>query len=352
MNAVVRRLRFWLRAQRTRGASWPRSLFVDAPRDAGRLVRSGAAAALNRARIRHRGPKYAAELRRAFAAAGDDPFVVVVVPGLLHLLVPAVRLARRHVPVVLVLNGLPAWEETLLRAALPDPAMVRLEPLPGSLLSHGAAVDCLLQLAPGDFALLDPDLFVFDAALFEETKLRAGEAAAGTHGYTHGATGLRFPRTHLLALDGALLRELAQRYGVGAETRRWVPKRLLAPLATLGLGAGTYPKEHLSHFDTLELLMAAALTEGRRLRVIDAPDAACHHVGGASYRARDAARDYLDLRLLELPVARPYAAPLRERWGATASTEQARERLVAAQGGAAPGRIDALIERLARALPA
>jgi hypothetical protein len=274
----------------------------------------------------------------------------VVVPDLLHFVVPAVELARTHVPVVLVLNGARSWEAQHLGGTFPEVPTIRLRTLPRRSMSHGQIIDLLLRSADRDVVLHDPDLYVFDPAVYRELRLAPGELAAGPFGILNRRSGLSFLTTPLLALSGSAVQDLMARHAIGPGVYRKTPSRLAPALRARGIDETNFPKDYLPRYDPLDLLMAVGILEGLRLRELSFGDDAVFHVGGVSYLRDNYRLDYVHQRFLELSAARAFASRYRPRLGGRKALEDLRSRFLADGAGAALERIDALIDRLAAAL--
>jgi hypothetical protein len=255
------------------------------------------------------------------------------------------------VPVVLVLNGIRSWEEEILRQRHPNVPTVKLRPIRGSKLSHGRVLDILLRHANGNFVLLDPDVFVFDHDVFAQLELREGEIAAGAYGYTNSRVALTFPTTNLLALDVPAIKQLMVRHRIRPVIYTRTPRHLVEPLGSLGLGDGSFVKEHLPYYDTLNLVLAMAVHDGYRMRVLDCDASDVFHVGGVSYLDRHITLDYFNARLLALPYARSFADRYRRSLTRSLELEAARARILGECAGDFLDGLDCKIDRLAEVLP-
>lgn len=289
--------------------------------------------------------EYSQRFHRAVEQSGPDPFLIVAVPDILHFLVPCIRLATRHVPVVLVINGMRPWEEQVLADTFPAVPRIRLATPRRAMLEHGLVLELALRFMKGDLRLHDPDLYVFDPRVYEELRLREGEVAAGAFGVRNEKARITFPTTHLVALRGAVLRELMKRHRIGPRRYRGTPPRLAGELARLGLGDDNFPKAYLAYYDVLHLLLAVAASEGSILRSLDAVDERVFHLVGVSYLTDNYHLDYLHHRFLALPTAKPFAerylVMLRGQ-----SLEAARARFRGPNAEAHLRRIDASLDRL------
>jgi len=220
-------------------------------------------------------------------------FFVIAVPRSLGLLEPCLKLVRGHVPLVLVVNGLPAGEEEALAGLLPEAPRFRLSTMPGSWWEHGAVLDLLTDGVERPFGLLDHDCYVMDPLILE--RLEPGErdllVAPDAAGFfrRNQASGLRFPRTHCLSLNAPRLREVRRRHGISCRKATKTPPGLRGPLAALGLGDHNFPPHPMPFWDTLQLVMAAGLADGLAWRWVPVEDGALVHFGAAT-RQKNAAR--------------------------------------------------------------
>jgi len=230
-------------------------------------------------------------------------FYIIVMPGTLHLLLPALALLPGHLEVVLVFNGAARWEAALLRCRYPGCAYLRLLILPGSSLAHGDVLTLLLRSEKRNFGVLDHDLYVFDPLLFDQLEPGDNQCLLALYGDT-GPSGLPYPHTCFLYFNTPLMRALMQRYRVGARLYRRAPRRLQHRLDAIGLPRGSYLKGHHNFFDTLNLLLALAYSEGLGLGFLASPDTRdVFHIGGTSGgspRTADVFQLYARQRFLEL----------------------------------------------------
>jgi hypothetical protein len=290
--------------------------------------------------------RFADSFRDAVRRTGEPPYFVVAVPGILHFLAPCLRLAKRHVSPVLVLNGLPRWEEQVLAEDFPAVPRVRL-PVPTGfgLLAHGLVVELILRFTDGEVRLHDPDLYVFDPSVYRELSLGDREVAVGAFGVRNERTGVTFPTTHLLALRALELREILRRRRIGAGRYRRTPRRVAADLSRLGFGNHNFPKSYLPYYDVLHLSLAVAVAEGWTLRSLDAGDTRALHIGGVSYLTKNYHLDYLNHRFLALPTSARFAEAYRPMLRGQ-GVEEARGRFQGPGAEANLRRIDAALERL------
>jgi len=217
------------------------------------------------------------------------------------------------------------------------------------MVPHGVVLRLLVQVAKGDIALHDPDLFVFRPGLYAELEPREGELAVGIYGIVNEKTCLRFPTTHLLAFDAASVRRICQTHGITPETYSRTPERLREPLAAIGIGDHNRPKDYLRFYDVFTLVWAIALAEKHRFRVVSFPQSEdAWHVGGISYDRSNRRLRYVHARFLELPSARRIRARYWPRLVGTEITTRDLERDMIQQGAESMVRaIDSRLEKVA-----
>ena len=243
-------------------------------------------------------------------------FYVIVMPQTLHFLLPCLGLVAADVRVVLLLNGARRWEAQLLRARWPGLPQFRVATLPHSSSGHGAMINLLLRHNEHDFGLLDHDLYLFDRTVLTQLRFADREFLLCLLGDASADGKWVYPLTHFLYFRMAPLRDLMQRYGVGAQIYRRVPEPARSRLRALGLRDGETLKSHHDFFDTLHVLLALAYADGLEVGQIAlaADDGVCH-LGGTSigsHHTKDLVQLYTHLRFLELAgeplLRRRYAA--------------------------------------------
>lgn len=218
----------------------------------------------------------------------EGTLFVIAVPRSLGLLEPCLKLVRGKAPLAVVSNGLPASEEGALARLAPETPRFRLSTVPGSWWEHGAVLDLLSDGVERPFGLLDHDCFVMDPAVL--ARLEVGErdllAAPDVPGFfrLNEASGLRFPRTHLLYLNAPRVREVRRRYGISCRKATRTPPVLRPCLGALGLGDHNFPPHPMAFWDTLQLVMAAGLAAGLGWRFVPVEEGSLVHFGAATRR--------------------------------------------------------------------
>lgn len=298
-------------------------------------------------------------LRRLHAGdeshAAGGHFYVIVMPGMLHFLLPSLALLPPGLRVRLIANGAAGWERRTVARHFPHYPMCRLRGLPRTSLTHGDVITLLLETNSGNFGLLDHDCYVFDPAVFDDLAPGPGQCLTAVYGGVAARTGLPYPETYLLFLDATVLRDIARRYHVEARTYRAVPEHLRSVVERVGLGHGVYVKDHATFFDTLHLMLILAIAEGYESRFLQwVDDSSIAHLGGTSWKTpqtKERVECYVDWRFLELAhddvVRRRYA----RRFRPFRSAAQLRAAMpMAPDVYARVLWLDGIVERLTRAL--
>lgn len=316
LRATLWRLCEALRPMRQRGFGWAMALGVQLPvalawRAWRRLARPVNGRWLGRWL---NGPALA-DFQDGLAPATEMRWYVIVMPRVLHFLLPCLALLRGRVPLVLIANGAREWELELLRRRLPEAPLFRLRHLPGTSVEHGDVITLLLEHHRGPFGLVDHDCYLFEPGLLATMRPGAGECMVALFADRHPHLGFELPLTHLLALNAEPLRALMHEFGVGASMARRAPASVRPALDRLGLRPGHFFKPYHRFFDTLHLLLALALDRGWRVRVPQShAERPVVHIGGTSigsHHTKNLFALYVHLRFLELlgdaAVQRRYA---------------------------------------------
>ncbi len=298
----------------------------------------------------------ARDLLRAVPACGRPRVYVIVVPDVLHLLWPALRLIEPHVGLVLVLNGVSGIETATLSRAFPAVPRLRVPTLPWAPWPHGHLLSLLLRTSPRDFGIIDHDFFVLDPVLLESLRPRDNEYAVAATAWHNEGSGLAFPGTHLLYLRVAVLRKIMDRYGVDARLYRRIPARVRAELASLGLDRRNPPKDYQSFFDSFTMLSAMAIRDGYVMRILRGGPGAWVHIGGTSLGrpiSKDVMHHYITSRFLAA-LDQPAIIGAYRRRGLARPEQCAilRRRLSTAEADAVDRLIDRILSAAARCGPA
>ncbi len=231
-------------------------------------------------------------------------FYVIVMPQMLHFLLPCLRLVPKSVRVMLLLNGARGWEADLLRQRFPEMAQFRVATLPNSSVNHGAMINLLLRHSEHDFGLLDHDLYLFDTSVFEQLRFDSDDFLLCLFNDASDDGRWIYPLTHFLYFRIEVFQRLMQQYGVGAQAYRAIPPPARSRLASLGMRQGETMKSYHEFYDTLHVLLALAYADGLGVVQIEPGGAdSVYHVGGTSigtHHTKDLIHLYTHLRFLEL----------------------------------------------------
>lgn len=310
------------------------------------LNRNPALDAANRARI----GEVVGRLAR-LETSYEGPFYVIVMPGTLHYLIPALMLVPTDMPVVLLRNGAADWEMRQLRRRFPAMQQCDLLTLPGSSLEHGHVLTLLLLANKGNFGVFDHDLYVFDASLFRE--LAPGPDAFVTAVFGNKSpTGVVYPETYFLFFATMLVQDLMQRHDIDARSYRTLPRHVRPALGDLPSTLQRPLKGYHDFFDTLHVLLLIAMTEGLGARFHpSATEESVMHVGGTSAGhalTKDLVATYTAWRFVELVDDAEVRARYATRSRSFRSAEHVRTHIpLTPENYARVMKVDALVDRLA-----
>jgi hypothetical protein len=252
---------------------------------------------------------------RDSAGGHDTHFYMIVMPRTLHFLSVSLKLIPKRVRVTLLLNGAAAWEEAYLRREFADHSIIRLCTCPKSSLEHGAVLDLLIDHSLTDFGILDHDLFVLDASLFDSLQPADTTFAIGAFKLCNSRADLEFPTTHFLFLHVPVVRAIKRKYRLSANAYHKIPRRLQPFLADMRLGSDNCLKEYLDYFDAMNMLFALAFHDGHGFQFLDLRTDDVYHVGATSGgSANNRFSNYAGLRFLELADNSELTARYRSRY--------------------------------------
>lgn len=196
-----------------------------------------------------------------------DPFIIVAIPGSVHI----VELCRRFIPpqvnVILVSNGLDDWEQHWVDKHLNFNSVIKIK----SLVRHGTILDFLLDQLTEPFGILDYDCFILDPSVFSEiTRLRSTDLVNGLFPYHNPVIDIRLPETFCLFINTQIINEIRQKYHASCNQLRFyqLPGRIKKQLATIGIDKDHQPEHYKRVIDTLKLVLSLGLSEGYQCNFI------------------------------------------------------------------------------------
>lgn len=224
-------------------------------------------------------------------------------PGVLHFLIPCLKLIPKKIPLFLLFNGTKQWEIQYLKKHFPHIPNLTLKTLPNSSLAHGDVLTLLLKSNNKNFGILDHDLYLFDQSVFDNFEFNADECMRAIFAEQSEKMSFIYPHTCFLIFNTKIISSLMNRYKIDANLYKKVPNRLKAELSKIGLTDGIFFKDYHNFFDTLNLLLAMAFTENLKVSYIDLTSPSqTIHVGGTSmgdYITKDLPEIYIHLKFLE-----------------------------------------------------
>jgi len=229
-----------------------------------------------------------------------DHFYVIVMPDILHFLIPCLRLIPDDVRVLLILNGTARWEERYLRRHFWEYPIFKLRTFPHSSLTHGIVLNLLIDNNESNFGILDHDLFIFKRDIFDGLSFNEDEFVIGAYRLSNTKAMLEFPTTHFLFINMELIKRIRSKYHIGAQVYYSIPRNVRSQLLELNLGYGNFLKEYLYYFDTMNMLFAMSFYEGLSARFLELTNEDIYHVGGTSHFEKHLYLQYVGLRFLEM----------------------------------------------------
>ena len=218
----------------------------------------------------------------------SKPFVMIVMPGTLHVTKLALSFVPSHVNIILILNGLSRWERRWCDAHLRAVAKITSR----CSLAHHEVLELLFEHLHSDFGIMDSDLFVLDPVYFNKIQF-IGERASLNAFFVerNESTGILIPLTFFLFFNRSSMLAVKAKYRVGCRPYSWqqLPAGAQAVLLRLGFGPQNYAQSYKTYFDTLQTLTLLGMADGfpfatlETWPAISTPSEKLFHVGAVSY---------------------------------------------------------------------
>jgi len=264
-------------------------------------------------------------------SALNNPFFIVGIPGSLHVVELCLKFVPSDVDIVLVANGLDAWELGWAREHLKVKTTVVIE----RMLDHGDVLDLLFEKYHRPFGILDYDCFVINPNSFQRIREISSECMLNAFFiYRNETLGLELPETFFLYFNTPVINSIKRQYSINSKSISFdlLSKKVKKQLAKIGIDRGHYPEEYKKHFDTLRLIMAIGLAEGYKINFLERYPAGnflnrnIFHVGGVarpnvlkgSWQVRGS---YFWRRLLEVCNDPQLILHYEKQFGSITSTE-------------------------------
>jgi hypothetical protein len=229
-----------------------------------------------------------------------DHFYIIVMPNIMHFLIPCLNLIPPKVNVFLILNGTSSWEEDFLRNHFDGYPIFKLKPFPRSSLSHGSVLNLLLKNNDANFGIIDHDLFIFNPHIFDELSFKKDECVIGAFKLRNTKAQLTFPTTHFMFFNIKPIHRIMTTYEIDARQYKKTPRHLADKLSAINIGNHNYIKAYLNYFDTFNLILAMAFYEKLTARIPELSPDDLFHVGATSRGTNSIYATYINMKLLEL----------------------------------------------------
>lgn len=228
-----------------------------------------------------------AAISRQASTVGDAAFFIIAVPGCLHVLEACLRFVPKETRLVVVANGLDAWEILWLHESQPTLPLLVCE----DVLPHGDVIQSLVRSGIASFGLLDYDCFVFKSSLFSEAQQLSEWSHCNALFTNQGAENfLDLPETYFMFINAEVYRHLMGKYRVDCgKTSYWqLPRKARIGLKKVGVNRRRLPEGYKGYFDTLRVIWCLAQVDGwgvtylRQLPPLFCGSGEAIHVGGVS----------------------------------------------------------------------
>ena len=298
-GSYIKTVSLWLQLNRRNGSTPWKLFFLDLPKHALRKSYAGAASFLNRKLLFSVNKNSIIRFHDAHHASASGHYYIIVMPNVLHLLLPCLALLQ-GIPIVFILNGASAQDARYLLETYPHIPQFKLRTLPRSSMAHVLVLDLLFAANEGNFGIIDHDLYIFHSEALQNIQLDDKTALAYIFAHKNEKTGLLFPTTHFLYFNTLVIKSLMHRYKLSHLSNPGVPRNMKSQIASLGIGLDNLPKKWVSFYDTSHLVMAMAHYEGLEFSSLGLANGRSMHIGHTTYSLTGLTYSWLYARLLEL----------------------------------------------------
>lgn len=217
----------------------------------------------------------------------NNPYVIIGVPGCLHVVDLCLKYVPKDVDVIFISNGLEKWEEEWARKNLDVRSIIWID----KMLSHGDVLDLMFDKFQRPFGILDYDCFVFNRSYFYKLREICDKSLYnGLFLYENKELKLKFPETFMIFFNTELINTVRKKYKVKSSAYNIpnISKEILRVLREIGIDQQQFPENHKNYFDTLRLLLSLGYVEGYQPQFVEEfpgnvkPNCAIFHVGGVS----------------------------------------------------------------------
>jgi len=221
------------------------------------------------------------------ANAQDKVIVMVLIPGLVHLAIPAIRLLGNRYTLIIINNGLNESEKNCLCSSITSIRLFKLYTNRFSGIqmvdTHPEVIDTLTGTDCNHMIFIDADCYVFDESLITKVfDQLTTNLFVSPFWFENQQIKQKVPETFLLGLDIAKLKKLKQKYNI-----RFGDSNLSSSLRKLAEEKWGRPVPWLQPwkkvYDTIHIPVIAGLVENMSSYFIETKCGDIYHVCGTSY---------------------------------------------------------------------
>ena len=198
----------------------------------------------------------------------ENLFYIIGLKGSLHLIQVCLRYIPKTEDVVLILNGMDAYEIDYARKNLNVTRIVIIK----EQLKHGEIMDHLFSNMKKNFGILDYDCFVMDGTYFEKIK-QVEENSLGNvlFMYHNPVLNLEAPQTHFMYFNAPLARQIIKEYKIKCSSKRYKPlsNKIKNKMREIGIDENNFLEDFKDYLDTMRVLFSIGIAEGFPFNWID-----------------------------------------------------------------------------------
>lgn len=219
-------------------------------------------------------------------------YYIIVIPGVLHLLEPCLRLLPDNISFFLVLNGISRAEKDIIQQKFSSFPVIELSLFPNTSLPHGRVLNLFFKHNVLNFGIIDYDLYILNKNIFKSIKIHNDDLMTGLSGLYNEKAKLNFPTTHFMFFNTELVKQIMKKYRIGAQEYTRIPNRLIKKLSSINLGYHNFLKDYLYFFDTMNLIMAMGFYSNKSSQVLSVDEKDFFHLGG---NFRSSEKNYMEI---------------------------------------------------------
>lgn len=219
--------------------------------------------------------------------AQDKVIVMILIPGLVHLAIPAIRLLGNRYTLIIINNGLNESEINHLCSSITSIRLFKLytNRIFGAQMvdTHPEVIETLTGTYCKHMIFIDADCYVFNKSLITQVFSQlTSNLFVSPFWFENQQIKQKVPETFLLGLDIPKLKKLKQKYNI-----RFGDSDLSSPLKKLAEEKLGKPVPWLQPwkkiYDTIHIAFIAGLVENKSSCFIETKHGDIYHVCGTSY---------------------------------------------------------------------